>query len=108
MNKRIQMAALAVSLAFAASAAWAKLPPPPPVDPAKKAADDEKKAAAAAKAKQDQAEAEERAVKNYQANMKKAGKPIPKATPAAVAKPGDAKATPVAAKAPEKDKAPKK
>lgn len=112
MNKRIQMAALAVSLAFAASAAWAKLPPPPPVDPAKKAADDEKKAAAAAKAKQDQAEAEDRAVKNYQANMKKAGKPIPKATPAvapaAAAKPGDAKATPVAAKAPEKDKAPKK
>ena len=84
MKTRIHSAALALALAFAASAAWAKLPPPPPLDDKGKAAAEEKKAkdaAAAAKAKEDQAAAEERTVKNYQANMKKAGKPIPKPTP---------------------------
>ncbi len=110
MDKRIQIAAFLLTAAFAGSAAWAKLPPPPPVDPAKKAEDDAKKAAAAEAAKKAQAEAEEKTIKNYQANMKTAGKPIPKPTPivaaAAPAKPGDAKAAdPKAAAKPAEAKA---
>ena len=84
MTTRIQSAAVALALAFAATAAWSKLPPPPPLDEKGQAAAEEKKAkdaAAAAKAKEDQVAAEERTVKNYQANMKAAGKPIPKPTP---------------------------
>ena len=65
---RIHVAALA--FAFAAGAAWSKIPPPPPPDE---------------KAKADQAAAEDKAVKNFQANMKKAGKPIPKPTPVVAA-----------------------
>ena len=120
MSKRIQSAGLALVLAFGISAAWAKLPPPPPLDEKGKAAAEEKKAkdaVNAAKAKEDQAAAEEKAVKNYQANMKQAGKPIPKPTPvaaAAPAKPGDPKAAPAkpgaapaAVKAPEKPAAKK-
>jgi hypothetical protein len=85
----------AFGITLAASAAWAKLPPPPPVDEATKAAAAEKKAKDAEQAKADLEAAQERAVKNYHANMKKAGKPIPKPTPiAAAAKPGDAKAAP--------------
>ena len=79
----VKAAIAAFALAFA-SVAWAKLPPPPPLDEKGKAAAEEKKAkdaAAAEKAKADQAAAEEYAIKNYQANMKKAGKPIPKPTP---------------------------
>ena len=91
----------ALGIAIAASAAWAKLPPPPPVDEATKAAAAEKKAKDAEKSKAELDAAQERAVKNYHDNMKKAGKPIPRATPiASAAKPGDAKAAP--AKAPEK------
>jgi hypothetical protein len=76
--KRIHHAGLALALLLTAPAAWAKLPPPPPVDPAAKAAADEKKAAAAAAGKAALAAAQDRAVQNHQANMRKAGKPIPK------------------------------
>lgn len=77
MTKRMQVIVMAALLAGSA-AAWAKLPPPPPEDPAKKAAADEKKKAAADKEKAELNAAEDRAVKNYQENMKKAGKPVPK------------------------------
>ena len=79
--KRIQIAGLALAATFAASAAWAKIPPPPPPDEKAKAAAEEKKAkdaAAAEKAKSDQTAAEDKAVKNYQANMRKMGKPVPR------------------------------
>jgi len=78
MSHRIQSAGLAAALLLACTAALAKLPPPPPMDPAAKEAADAKKKAAAEKAKEELMAAEERTVKNYQANMKKAGKPIPK------------------------------
>jgi hypothetical protein len=81
MAKRIHAAGFAAALFLASAAAFAKLPPPPPVDPAAKAAADEKKKAADEKAKQEQAAAEEATVKNYQANMRKMGKPIPKPVP---------------------------
>ena len=81
MDKYIRIATLVASVSFAASAAWAKLPPPPPEDPAKKAAADEKKKATAEKEKAELATAEERAVKNYQDNMRKMGKPVPKPQP---------------------------
>ena len=87
---RMKTAVLAVGLVFAASTAWAKIPPPPPPDEKAKAAAEEKKAkdaAAAEKAKAAQAEAEDKAVKNYQANMKRLGKPIPKPTPIVAAAP---------------------
>ena len=78
-------------------AAFAKLPPPkpaPPLDPVASAAKVEKDKAAAETAKALQAGAEDRAVKNFQANMKKAGKPSPKPTPIVVAAaPGAAPAT---------------
>jgi hypothetical protein len=78
----------AVAFALAASAAWAKIPPPPPPDEKAKAAAEEKKtkdAAAAKKAVEDQDAAVDKAVKNFQGNMKKAGKPIPKPTPVVAA-----------------------
>ncbi len=83
MDKRLSLAAalLATALAFPA---LAKLPPPPPPDEKAKAAAEEKKlkdAESAAKAKLDQAAAEDKAVANFQGNMKKAGKPVPKPTP---------------------------
>ena len=65
--------------------AFAKLPPAPPPDPVAVAAKAEKDKVAAEKAKVLQAASEDKAVKNYQANMKKAGKPIPKPTPIVVA-----------------------
>jgi hypothetical protein len=83
MTKRIHAAGFAAALFLASAAAIAKLPPPPPVDPAAKAAADEKKKAADEKAKQEQAAAEDAMVKNYHANMKKMGKPIPKPIPTA-------------------------
>lgn len=83
MDKRMRAIGITLGLALAASTAWAKLPPPPPVDEATKAAADEKKKAAAAKTKADLEAAQDAAVKNYQANMKKSGKPAPK--PAAAA-----------------------
>jgi hypothetical protein len=87
---RIHSISIAVAFAFSMSAAWAKIPPPPPPTEAQKAAAEQKKAkdaVAAEKAKADQVAAEDRAVKNFQANMKKAGKPIPKPTPVAAATP---------------------
>jgi hypothetical protein len=78
---RIAIAGGFAAFALVAATAWGKLPPPPPLDEKGKAAAEEKKAkdaAAAEKAKADQAAAEDYAVKNYQGNMKKAGKPIPK------------------------------
>src|SRR3954469_20537757 len=86
MSLRIA-AALVGGLLFT-SAAWCKLPPPPPMDDKAKAAAEEKKAkdaASAEKAKADQAAAEDYAIKNYQANMKKAGKPVAKPVPVAAA-----------------------
>jgi hypothetical protein len=107
MKRTIRHAVLTVAFLAGASVAWAKLPPPPPLDEKGKAAAEEKKvkdAEAAAKAKAAHLEAEDKAVKNYHANMRKAGKPIPKPTPVvaaaapgapAAAKPGD-KAAPAA------------
>ena len=90
MRTNVKAASLAIAFALGCGAAWAKIPPPPPLDEKGKAAAEEKKAkdaAAAAKAKEDAAAAEERMIKNYQANMKKAGKPIPKPVPVAAATP---------------------
>jgi hypothetical protein len=82
--------AAAVILSLAAWGAWAKIPPPPPPDEKAKAAAEDKKAkdaAAAEKAKADQTAAEDKAVKNFQTNMKQQGKPIPKPTPVAAVTP---------------------
>ena len=105
MRTNVKAATLAIAIAVGCGAAWAKIPPPPPPDDKAKAAAEEKKAkdaAAAEKAKADQASAEDRMIKNYQGNMKKAGKPIPKPTPVVAAAtppqvmpgPGAAKGTP--------------
>lgn len=101
---RMQTAGLVMALALASSTAWAKIPPPPPPDEKAKAAAEEKKAkdaVTAEKAKADQAAAEDKAVKNYQANMKKAGKPIPKPTPIVAATPPQVVPGPGAAKSAE-------
>ena len=88
MSQRTRIAGLAGVLLFACAAAWAKIPRPPPMDPAAKEAAAAKKAAAAEKAKAELAAAEDRAVKNYQENMRKEGKPVPKPEPvAAMSKP---------------------
>src|ERR1700682_374395 len=87
---RIHTTICAVALALAASTAWAKIPPPPPPDEKAKAAAEEKKAkdaAAAKKALDDLEAASDKAVKNFQSNMKKQGKPVPKPTPIAAAGP---------------------
>jgi len=79
---------LAAAVLVAAASALAKLPPPAPLTDAQKQAAEEKKAKdaqAAEKAKADLAAAEDRAVKNYQSNMKSQGKPIPKPVPVAAA-----------------------
>ena len=86
--------------------AFGKLPPAPPADPVAVAAKAEKDKAVAEKGKALQAQAEDRTVKNFQANMKKAGKPVPKPTPIIVAvavAPAKAGASPIkpAVKAPE-------
>ena len=78
---------LALGIATIGASAWAKLPPAPPPDPAAAAAKAEKDKAAAEKTKALQAASEDKAVKNFQANMKKAGKPIPKPIPIVVAAP---------------------
>jgi hypothetical protein len=81
-------ALLVAAVTFAAASALAKLPPPAPLTDAQKQAAEEKKAkdaATAEKAKADQMAAEDLAVKNYQANMKAQGKPIPKPVPVAAA-----------------------
>lgn len=103
----IRIAALVLVASFA-GAAWSKLPPPGPMDDKAKAAAEEKKAkdaTAAEKAKVDQAAAEDKAVKNFQANMRKAGKPVPKPVPivaAAAPAPAPAAAPAAAPKAAEK------
>ena len=106
MGPIVRSTAFALAFVVGMAAAWAKLPPPAPLDEKGKAAAEEKKAkdaVAAEKAKADQTAAEERAVKNFQGNMKKAGKPVPKPTPIVAA------AAPAApAKAGEKAKAPDK
>jgi len=110
MAPLMRTATLVVAFVLGASVAWAKLPPPAPLDEKGKAAAEEKKAkdaAAAEKAKAAQTAAEDRAVKNFQGNMKKAGKPIPKPTPiVAAAAPAPAAAAP--AKPADKAKAPEK
>ena len=84
--------------------ALAKLPPAPPPDPVAVAAKAEKDKAAAEKGKVLQAASEDKAVKNFQANMKKAGKPIPKPTPIIVAAaPAAPAATPAKGVVPAKD-----
>jgi hypothetical protein len=86
--KRMTTAGWLLAFTLAAGAAWAKIPPPPPPDEKAKAAAEEKKAkdaVTAAQAKADQEAAEDKAVKSFQANMKKQGKPVPKPTPIAAA-----------------------
>ena len=78
---RIHATIVTLVLSLAAGAAFGTIPPPPPPDEKAKAAAEEKKA------KADQAAAEEKAVKNFQGNLKKAGKPIPKPTPVVAATP---------------------
>jgi hypothetical protein len=103
---------LAAGLSVACAIAAAKippLPPAPPEDPKVAAEKAEKAKTAAEQAKALQVAAEERAVKNFQLNMKKAGKPIPKPTLIAAATPpqlmpgpagGKATPTPGGSKAP--------
>ena len=74
-----------LAVALFSVGALAKLPPAPPPDPVAVAAKAEKDKAAAEKGKALQAVSEDKAVNNFQANMKKAGKPIPKPTPIVVA-----------------------
>ncbi len=92
----MRIAGLVAALGLASLAAWAKIPPPPPQDPAAKAAADEKKKAADEKDKAELTASQDVAVKSYQANMKKMGKPVPKPQPiaAASAPPTGGKAAP--------------
>ena len=104
---RIATAGLLLAFTLGTGAAWAKIPPPPPPDEKAKAAAEEKKAkdaAAAEAAKADQAAAEDKAVKNYQGNMKKMGKPVPKPTPVVAATPPQVMPGPGAAKGAETGK----
>ncbi len=95
---------LVVMLAVFTSGAIAKIPPPAPLEPAAAAAKAEKDKATAEKAKADadkgkldQARYEDKAVTNFQGNMKKAGKPVPKPTPIVVAVVPPSVPTPAAA-----------
>ena len=81
---KLQNIVLAAGI-FLSTSALAKIPPPPPPDPIAVAAKAEKDKATAEKSKADQARYEDAAVANFQVNMKKAGKPIPKPTPIVVA-----------------------
>ena len=104
---RIATAGLVLALTLGSAATWAKIPPPPPPDEKAKAAAEEKKAkdaVVAEQAKADQAAAEDKAVKNFQANMKKMGKPIPKPTPVVAATPPQLMPGPGAAKGQETGK----
>ena len=96
MNIRLFLGFVASAVMFSVGA-FAKLPPPPPADPVAVAAKAEKDKVAAEKVKVQQAAAEDNAVKNFQANMKKAGKLIPKPTSIVMAA-----AAPAAAGAPVK------
>ena len=82
--KRIVIAAIAAGL-IAIPSAWAKIPPPPPQTDEQKAAAAEKKKAQDEKDKAEIAAAEDKAIKNYQDNQRKKGKPIPKPVPVAAA-----------------------
>ena len=82
--KRIVIAAIATAL-FAAPCAWAKIPPPPPQTDEQKAAAAAKKKAEDDKAKADLTDAEDKAVKNFQDNQRKKGKPVPKPVPVVAA-----------------------
>ncbi len=85
-----------LSAACFSTATFGKIPPAPPVDPLVAATKAEKDKVASELGKVQQIAAEERAVKNFQANMKKTGKPIPKPTPIIVtAPPGPVAAMPV-------------
>ncbi len=82
---------LVAALALFTSGVIAKIPPPPPLDPVAAAVKAEKDKAAADKAKADVdkgkldlARYEDKAVTNFQGNMKKTGKPVPKPTPIVV------------------------
>jgi hypothetical protein len=85
MKMRLSPFVLALSIATFGTSALAKIPASPPADPAVAAAKAEKDKAAAEKTKALQAASEDKAVKSFQANMKKAGKPIPKPTAIVVA-----------------------
>jgi hypothetical protein len=105
---KLSQLVLTAFIAIACGAASAKLPPPAPVDPKvaeEKAAKDK---AAAELTKAQQAMAEDRAVKNFQGNMKKSGKPIPKPTVIAQAPAAPGKAATQAAKPADKAQATKK
>lgn len=81
MTTRTHAAGLALAMLFGCSLAWAKIPPPPPPTPEAKAAADAKKQAAAEKAKAELTAAEDAAIQNYRANVKKEGKPTKGAAP---------------------------
>jgi hypothetical protein len=86
MSQRIASFTLAAAMVLGAGYAFAKIPPPPPPTDEQKAAAEAKKEkdkAAAEKAKADLTAAEDRAIANYQQNMRKEGKPIPKPIPVA-------------------------
>lgn len=92
---------------FFSIGAFAKLPPAPPPDPVAVAAKAEKDKVAAEKGKALQATSEDKAVKNFQANMKKTGKSIPKPTPIVIAAAPPAPAvTPAKGVVPAKDAKP--
>ncbi|HXF79668.1 MAG TPA: hypothetical protein VN598_12440 [Usitatibacter sp.] len=82
--KRMLIAAIALAL-IAAPSAWAKIPPPPPQTDEQKAAAAAKKKAQDEKDKADLTAAEDKAIKNYQDNQRKKGKPIPKPVPVVAA-----------------------
>ena len=103
---KTKLIALALTAGFGlAISAQAKLPPAPPADPAKVEAKKKADAEAAEKTKAAMGAATDKAVKNFQGNMKKAGKPVPKPTPIAAAPAAPAKA---AAPAKPAEKAPAK
>ena len=84
---KLSLFIVVASLAVMSSVAVAKLPPAPAEDPKVTAEKAEKAKTDAEKAKALQAAAEERSVKNFQENMKKTGRPVPKPTPLAVLAP---------------------
>ena len=112
MGPIVRSTGFALAFVLGMAAAWAKLPPPAPLDEKGKAAAEEKKAkdaVAAEKAKAELTASMDKAVKNRDANLKKAGKPVPKPTPiVAAAAPTPAAAPAAPAKPGEKAKAPDK
>ena len=98
---KLQNIVLGVGI-LCATSAFAKIPPAPPPDPVVAAAKAEKDKATAEKTKADQVRYEDKAVANFQANIKTAGKPIPKPTPIVVAV-APVAATAAAAVVPVKD-----